>query len=415
MTNARNTDIVLEAKEVSKKFSYSLRKSQRYIVTKLLHGAFGLAVNQDSLRPGEFWAVDNVSFVLKQGETLGLIGPNGAGKSTILKMINGLFLPDGGRIAVRGKLGSLIELGTGFHPYLSGRENIVIKGALMGKSKKEVDELFQKIVDFSELGDFIDSPVKTYSSGMFVRLGFSVAIFNNPDILLMDEILAVGDFTFQQKCLEKINEMREKISVIFVSHSIRQILLFCNRVLVLNKGQLVYDGKPEDSVNYYLNEVEYKEKKNEKTESIKKVHGHLYHNPDKIQEVEHYWVDENDKPITRISKGQIAGILIKFRLLTKAEKLVIGVPIWDRLGNYISGISSDMDHLEIQPDSRGYVRIKLKMVPMLFNLNEYVSLVAIHNGVEYYYRGLNENITVTGIHFPREHGFVTVPHQWVTF
>ncbi len=215
--------------------------------------AFGLSSHSEVLREGEFWAVDEVSFNLQKGETLGIIGPNGSGKSTILKMLNGIFLPDKGRIEIKGKVGALIEIGAGFHPMLTGRENIYINGAILGLSKREIDKRFDDIVDFANIGNFIDAPVKHYSAGMYVRLGFAVAVHSDPDILLVDEVLSVGDVNFRKKCAEKINEIKNRTSIVFVSHSINQIYRLCNRVILLVKGEIKMEGSPETVVTEYIN------------------------------------------------------------------------------------------------------------------------------------------------------------------
>ncbi len=253
--------VVLEVDRLHKKFFYNLANTRKYGFREIVRACFGITKEDNNLRKGEFWAVQNVSFSLERGKTLGLIGLNGSGKSTILKMINGLYMPDQGEICIKGTVGALIELGAGFHPMLTGRENIYIKGALLGKSKEEMDELYQQIVDFAELGEFINSPIKTYSSGMHMRLGFAVAVHINPDILLMDEVFAVGDFRFRQKCMDKINQMREHTSTVFVSHSMGTVSLFCDRVIVLDKGVIAYEGQPEDAIKYYISEIENNKKK----------------------------------------------------------------------------------------------------------------------------------------------------------
>ena len=191
------------------------------------------------LRPKEFWAVHDVSFELKRGECLGLIGRNGAGKTTLLKMLNGLIKPDAGRIEMRGRVGALIALGAGFNPILTGRENIYVNGSVLGLSKREIDAKMDEIIDFAEIGDFIDTPVQNYSSGMAVRLGFGVAaVLIKPDILLLDEVLAVGDMGFTIKCLNAVRQLAYNTAVVFVSHNMQFVSSFCNRVIVMK------DGKP---------------------------------------------------------------------------------------------------------------------------------------------------------------------------
>ena len=197
---------------------------------------------KDELRPEEFWAVNDVSFELRRGECLGLIGRNGAGKTTLLRMLNGLIKPDKGRIEMRGRVGALIALGAGFNPILTGRENIYVNAAVLGLSKKETDEKFDEIVEFAELDEFIDAPVQSYSSGMQVRLGFAVAaIMIQPDVLLLDEVLAVGDMGFKIKCLNSVRQIMTKTAVVFVSHSMQFVSQFCTRIVLMERGVLICD------------------------------------------------------------------------------------------------------------------------------------------------------------------------------
>jgi ABC-type polysaccharide/polyol phosphate transport system ATPase subunit len=224
-----------------------------YGVRDIAMNMFGLRTNSSSLRKGEFWALNNLSFQVKEGETLGIIGPNGSGKSTLLKLINGIFMPDTGMLEILGSVGALIEVGAGFHPLLSGRENVYVNGAILGMSKREIDERFDEIVDFADIGDFIDAPVKHYSSGMYVRLGFSIAVHSAPDILLVDEVLAVGDINFQVKCFRKIAEFKEQgKTIIMVTHDMTAIQRHTDRVLLLNRGRLEADDTPENIVGKYL-------------------------------------------------------------------------------------------------------------------------------------------------------------------
>lgn len=199
-----------------------------------------------------FEALKGISFTIRDGEVVGIIGRNGSGKSTVLKIIAGVYRPTAGVIKVRGKVAALIELGAGFHPDLTGRENIVLNGLLLGMSKQEIQEREEQILDFAGLGEFINSPVKQYSSGMFMRLGFAVATEVDPDILLIDEILAVGDAAFQQKCLARIEDFRRRgKTIIFVSHDLGTIRNLCQRVLLIQDGRLLEDGPAERVVCRY--------------------------------------------------------------------------------------------------------------------------------------------------------------------
>ncbi len=223
-----------------------------YGTTDTLLAAIGIRPRGGRLRRGEFWAVRDVSFYLKRGEILGIIGMNGSGKSTLLRLINGILPIDTGEISVAGKLHGMIALGAGFHPHYSGLENIFLNGSILGMSRQEIDQALDEIIDFAGIGDFIHAPVSTYSSGMKVRLGFAIAIQQVPDILVVDEILAVGDAGFRAKCLVKFNEVRRKASgVVFVSHDMDQIRSICDRVLVLDQGSILYSGVPEGGIAIY--------------------------------------------------------------------------------------------------------------------------------------------------------------------
>src|SRR5262245_44438682 len=200
----------------------------------------------------EFWALRQISFEVARGETLGIIGPNGAGKSTILKLLSGITAPTSGEIAIRGRLSALIEVGSGFHPELTGRENIFLSGSILGMRRHEISEKLESIVDFAGVDQFIDTPVKRYSSGMYVRLGFSIAAHLDSDILLLDEVLAVGDAAFQSKCFDRIRELRSsEKTIVFISHDLTAVDRLCDRALLLEQGRLLEAGTPRDIIVSY--------------------------------------------------------------------------------------------------------------------------------------------------------------------
>lgn len=246
-----NDDIAIKVDHVSKKYCKSLKNSMLYGVNDIVRNSLGFSSHSERLRNREFWAVDDVSFELKKGETLGIIGSNGSGKTTLLKMLNGIFWPDKGKITIKGKVGALIEVGAGFHPLLTGRENIYLNGAILGMNRKEIDEKFDDIVEFADIGDFLDTPVKTYSSGMYVRLGFAVAVHCEPDILLVDEVLAVGDNAFQIKSRKKIGELKKRSSIILISHQMSMVQNICDRCIVLNRGKVIHQGNVIEAVSKY--------------------------------------------------------------------------------------------------------------------------------------------------------------------
>lgn len=246
------SDILVKVEGVSKKFCRNLKKSLWYGMKDLCnelqgkrHGGNGV------LREDEFWAVKDVSFELGRGECLGLIGPNGAGKSTLLKMLNGLIKPDQGRVTIHGRVGALIELGAGFNPILSGRENIYVNGSVLGFTKKEIDRKLDDIIDFADIHEFIDAPVQSYSSGMKVRLGFAVAAQMEPEVLLIDEVLAVGDAGFRAKCYNAISAISKKSAIIFVSHSMPAISRLATTALLVNKGINVQLGQADQCILAY--------------------------------------------------------------------------------------------------------------------------------------------------------------------
>jgi len=236
-------DTLIKVDGVSKKFCRSLKRSLWYGIQDLRRELLGRRHGSDGeLRPEEFWAIKDLSFELKRGECLGLIGHNGAGKTTLLRMLTGLIKPDQGRIEMRGRVGALIALGAGFNPILTGRENIYINGSVLGLSRQEIADRFDEIVAFAELREFIEAPVATYSSGMMMRLGFAVASTLNPDVLILDEVFAVGDARFRAKCFNRMHEVLAHASVIFVSHNLPQVTRVSTHMLLLDKGQVKATG-----------------------------------------------------------------------------------------------------------------------------------------------------------------------------
>ena len=245
-----SADTLVRADGVTKKFCRDLKRSLWYGLKDAAADLFGRD-GVGRLRPQEFWAVTDVSFELRRGDCLGLIGRNGAGKTTLLKMLSGLIKPDNGRIEIRGRVGALISLGAGFNPVLTGRENIYVNGSVLGLSTREIDDRLGEIIEFAGVGSFIDAPVQSYSAGMQVRLGFAVATALHPDVLLLDEVLAVGDVGFRAKCYERLARMRDDAAFVLVSHDTDQIARVCSHVLVLEGGHEMYLGEVADGIRLY--------------------------------------------------------------------------------------------------------------------------------------------------------------------
>ncbi|MDJ0688718.1 MAG: ABC transporter ATP-binding protein [Xenococcaceae cyanobacterium MO_188.B32] len=252
----QDSEVVLSVQGVSKKFCRDLKKSLFYGVQDITSELLGIREKSETLRKKEFWALKDVSFELRRGEALGLVGKNGSGKSTLLRIIAGLIKPDTGSVEIKGRVAPLIALGAGFNPILTGRENIYANMAILGLSKQEIDERFDAVVDFAEVGEAIDAPVQTYSSGMAARLGFASAIHTEPDILLIDEVLAVGDIRFRAKCNRKLSKLREKgTSFILVSHNSNLILNICRESVYLSSGQVIDSGDTDSIISKYENDL----------------------------------------------------------------------------------------------------------------------------------------------------------------
>ncbi|NET66930.1 MAG: ABC transporter ATP-binding protein [Moorea sp. SIO1G6] len=241
---SQDSEVILSVNGVSKKFCRDLKRSLLYGVHDIATELVGLRQKDEKLRKKEFWALNDVSIQLRRGEAIGLVGTNGSGKSTLLRIISGLIKPDVGSVEVKGRLAPLIALGAGFNPILTGRENIYANMSILGLSKEEIDQRFDQVLEFAEIGDAIDSPVQTYSSGMAARLGFASAIHTEPDILLIDEVLAVGDLLFRMKCYRKLSELRDKgTTFVLVAHNPNSILSICDSAIYLQRGKLLAVGK----------------------------------------------------------------------------------------------------------------------------------------------------------------------------
>ncbi len=245
------SDGLLRMEHVSKRFRRGVAHDT--MIDLIASGAKRLMGRQRVASENDFWALDDVGFEVRAGEAVGVIGPNGAGKSTALKLIAGIMRPDHGRIETRGRITALIEINAGFHGDLTGRENIYMNGAILGMRRREIDRKFDDIISFSGIADFIDTPVKRYSSGMQARLGFSVAAHVDPDVLLVDEVLGVGDLLFRQRCIQRMRELVDGgVALVFVTHHIELMQAFCTRSVVLDKGRLVHDGDTDRAVSAYM-------------------------------------------------------------------------------------------------------------------------------------------------------------------
>ncbi|MBU0722477.1 ABC transporter ATP-binding protein [Patescibacteria group bacterium] len=332
---------MIEVKNLGKKYNITHQQggyvALRDVLTNVFKNPFSFAKHKVKQITGtetkeEFWAVKNVNFTVEKGEAVGIIGANGAGKSTLLKILTGITPPTTGEAIMRGKTASLLEVGTGFHPELTGRENIFFNGAILGMTKKEIIKKFDQIVDFAGVKKFLDTPVKHYSSGMNVRLAFAVAAHLEPDILIIDEVLAVGDADFQKKCLGKMDEITKKDgrTILFVSHNMEAIQNLCDRCLLLNRGKIKKHGPTNEVIDYYLSSTKNKQDLNNAKRSGS---GEI-----KIKSIQ--LIDENNKDIKSANNLSNLRFLLTYNIFTPINSPIISVGIYNISGNPISYISS---------------------------------------------------------------------------
>ncbi len=300
-----------------------------------------------------FTAVDHVSFHVAKGQTLALVGQNGSGKSTVLKILAGLMRPTSGDFQVQGRVASLIELGTGFHPEFSGRANVQLVASLMGFSKGESGELLKTIVDFSGLGEFIDRPLKTYSSGMWVRLGFSIAVSVDPDILLIDEALSVGDLLFQQKCIARLREFQKRsTTIVFVSHDLNAVKNLCDRALLLDRGKALDDGVPEAVCSHYVSLLA--ERANSEKLQTRPSASHRRYGSYRAEILSVSLVDCQGQPREVLISGERGVLQVTVRVSAGLVEPSVGILIRDRYGNDIFGTNTWLNGIRLDPDAREF-------------------------------------------------------------
>lgn len=362
-------EVLIKVEEVSKKFTSTLRRSMKYGVIDIARSLIGSPSPKDTIRPSEFWAVKDVSFQLKRGECLGIIGPNGSGKSTLLKMLNGIIMPDKGKIEIHGRVGALIEVGAGFHPLLTGRENIYINGLIMGLTRKEIDRNFDSIVGFAELGDFIDTPVSYYSSGMYVRLGFAVAAHLRPDVMIIDEVLAVGDVGFRAKCYKQIASLLKEVAVIFVSHSMPIVNRYCSSVLVLNRGEKLYEGNNYRGIETYFSLF----KKEDGREIIANKRNYIKN---------FALMDKNNGTMDRVKYSSTLCVTLTGAVDPAKKHVVFNVLFLSRDLHIVAACKSDIYSID-NPD--GCFSLTVEIAPFILSPGDYrISFQAFDEQVKYH-------------------------------
>ena len=357
-------DIAIKVDNVSKLYKLYDKPSDR------LKESLGLSKKK---RYKEHYALHNVSFDVNKGETVGIIGTNGSGKSTILKIITGVLNPTEGNVKIQGRISALLELGAGFNMEYTGIENVYLNGTMIGFSKEEIDQKLQAILDFADIGDFVYQPVKTYSSGMFVRLAFAVAINIEPEILIVDEALSVGDVFFQAKCYKKFEEFKKLgKTILFVSHDLGSIGRYCDRVVLLNQGVKLGEGSPKEMVDKYkkvlVNQLDNED--DAENESIEQVdNGKLWktnfeENPEKLEYgdntaeiIDYAIMDDKNRYTNSIEKGKEFGIKMKIHFNTKIDDPIFAVSIKDLKGTEIAGTNTMYEKINVVGTDAGVDKI----------------------------------------------------------
>ena len=333
------SDIILRVEKLGKKYrlgqNFEGGRGLRHVLNDFVTKPFKRSSPKkagDGASPSEFWALRDLSFEIRRGETLGIVGRNGAGKSTLLKILSRITEPTEGLVEITGRVASLLEVGTGFHAELSGRENIFLNGAILGMPRAEIKRKLDEIIAFAEIEKFIDTPVKRYSSGMYVRLAFAVAAHLEPDILIVDEVLAVGDASFQRKCIGKMGEVsRSGRTILFVSHNMSVVQTLCSRALLLQSGRYAFDGTPNETVTQYLNALEQNQKIDLKDRKDRGGKG-----GSRLCSVE--ILNPAAPQSGRLSVGAPAKIIFRFDRI--ASGMQIGFTVYDQSGQAVVNFSS---------------------------------------------------------------------------
>jgi len=399
------TEPIVVFDHVSKTFDLHRGRSRSFQELLVNFGRWRQSRVHDDLR-----ALQDVSFAIERGATVGFIGSNGAGKSTLLKLIARILEPDAGTVTVNGRVGALLELGAGFHPDLSGRENVYLNASIMGLKRRDVDRRFDEIVAFSELERFIDVPVKHYSSGMYVRLGFAVAINMEPELLLVDEVLAVGDAAFQRKCFERIDRMRTGgITLLFVSHNADAVRMHCSRAIWLESGEMMADGDAEAVVQRYTTYAW------EKDEGRLHVAGAAHWGSGRVQITRVQLLDRYGKETQLFKTGEPLTVVVHYQAAERVERPVFGLAIHRSDGTHITGPNTKFAGLSIEGlEGEGTIVYTVASLPLLSGL--YSVSVAVHDAEDtemYDYHDRLYPFRVRAVEDAEQYGLLTLDGQWM--
>ncbi len=410
--------VAVEVENVSKRF----RRQTVQPSTTLKTAVVDLILRRSAReREATFQALREITFTVETAQTVGIIGRNGSGKSTLLKVLAGIYRPDCGRVAVHGKVGALLELGAGFHPEFSGRENVVINGMVLGLSKREVRQRFDQIVRFADLEAFIDEPVKTYSSGMYMRLGFSVAVHADPDILLIDEVLAVGDEAFQQKCYAKLAELQGRgKTIILVSHDLATVERWADEALWLEQGVIQERGTPLRVVDLYRQAVatqerraaimEHHEREDEAQEPAMAATPNRWGGRE-VELISVRMIDSAGQERYDYRSGEQVRVTLRYRVHRRVEDPVFGITIIRRDGLWCYGSNTDIEGVPVPPlREEGIVEVLLERLDFIEGTYYLDAAVHAREGYSYDYHHRLYSFTVQSE--IRDVGVFRIPHRW---
>jgi lipopolysaccharide transport system ATP-binding protein len=422
---------VITAENLGKKYTIGHQRQSNYVALRdvIAHTARGfwqrlrhpLSPNQETTELEEIWALQDVSFEVRQGERIGIIGRNGAGKTTLLKVLSRITHPTTGRVHIKGRVASLLEVGTGFHPELTGRENVYLNGAILGMTHQEIKKKFDEIVAFAEVEKFLDTPVKRYSSGMYVRLAFAVAAHLEPEILLVDEVLAVGDVQFQRKCIGKMDEVaKEGRTVLFVSHNMKAVSRLCQTTLWVDAGVIINSGPTQDVIDAYLTEV----KELQECQNAEFTYNDVPEKPAQIKRIR--ILDHSGMPSAVHDIISPIHIEVDFIVRRNFSNLFVSLNVKDSLGQFIY-VSREIDWINyttpgayaVLPKESGYYKASIVLPAPLLNRGWYqlACVLAEPTSGRVDYRGgiLIEVTDNKGsfVNYPIERqGWLAMPLQW---
>ncbi|MCG8440284.1 MAG: ABC transporter ATP-binding protein [Caulobacterales bacterium] len=404
-------EIILRVDQLGKLYARRTSARRRRLAEVIGRVLAGRAAPEiGPLRPHEFWALQNVSFELRRGEALGVIGLNGSGKTTLLRILAGQILADSGEVWLRGATASMIDLSAGFQSSASGRENIYLRAAALGFNRRETEEIVPEVIAFSELDEAIDAPMASYSSGMKMRLAFSVMAMVAPDILFIDEVLAVGDFRFRQKCLAKIRELRERSAFVLVSHSMNDVARFCDRVIVLHKGRVHFMGAPDEAIEEYES-LDSGTPAVSEPQQLARAMGPTFANEEVLRDVSHHWCDTSGREVTHAKFGEKLHLKISFTPTIDVRHLIMGVPVWNVNSHYTTGLSTEITSAENRAEAGRPTTYLLEIEAGYINPGVVKSMMTILDGAEFLYRRPNPDIVIDKPAHPTW-GAVTLPHVW---